>query len=781
MPTVETCLPLRKLHVCLASLLGASAAFAALPSGYTELEYVESVGSPHLDTGVVPATTTRVVCDFRYVAVPTARSRNGWTSTASGAFWFGTDGTDSSASHFGASVSADFAVADTGVELDTGRHTFDISTAAIKFDDDGVANSGTAYQGAGSGETMYLFASRHPQHGTVGAGGKIAIYSCQIYDGDTLVRDFVPARRASDNAVGLYDRTSGAEKVFYVCEGGGALYGSDDTTRDYYAVMGALEGQGHSSISGTEWARGWTYARGGTEVAVRGITEPNARYHVWNDVAHRTPAGSYATPGSSSVVVEPGVTWTLFNMLAAGYTLTLNNVTLREGAVCEVVQSNGTVTADTYIAGTFAVSNGAALKINSDGLRSNLRRYGHLAATVTGTGAIEMSNTIASGDAEPQQSFYSKITGDLSGFRGDLVAYNGATNGTTLFHLSLANASSIPGDPAAGDTSRVVVTNGAWLRVNHDWNSPANRVWDFGSGRRPVIFVDAGKTVTIGGGVIGSSGFVKAGQGTLVLTRRGSLSGACEVIDGKVRLEGSAASLAPLFRRTESISLPDGYTMLENLSLVGGANNSYIDTGYTPQSGAFGFFFDYMPNVAIASRTGSRVMGSSPRNGGSWGGVMLSNWAESSAASGQFGFGGKPVDISAEGGQVGFTRIRMSMMDGLAELSRGWSATFVMREVAAAKFNGSVYVGNVNCDEMKVGAPMSVYRYKIFESERLVHDFVPVQRTSDGAVGLYDTFGNLGFRPAADAQYIAAGPAYSGSDDGWLEVVPASGLMIFVR
>lgn len=761
----------------LATML-AFAVNAALPSGYTELEYVESVGSPYLDTGVVPATTTRVVCDFRYVAVPTARSRNGWTSTVSGAFWFGTDNTPAK---FGASVSADFAVADTGVELDTGRHTFDISMVAIKFDGAPVANPGTAYQGAGSGNTMYLFASRHPQSGTVGAGGKIAIYSCQIYDGDTLVRDFVPARRASDNAVGLYDRTSGAEKVFYVCEGGGTLYGSDDTTRDYYAVMGALDGQGHSSISGTEWARGWTYVRGGTEVAVRGITEPNARYHVWNNVAHRTPAGSYATPDSSSVVVEPGVTWTLSNMLAAGDTLTLNNVTLREGAVCEVVQSNGTVVADTYIAGTFAVSNGAALKINSDGLGSNLRRYGHLAATVTGTGAIEMSNTITSGDAEPQQSFFSKITGDLSGFRGDIVACNGATNGTTLFHLSLVNASSIPGDPAAGDTARVVVANGAWLRVNHDWDSPANRVWDFGSGRRPVIFVDAGKTVTIGGGVIGSSGFVKAGQGTLVLTRRGSLSGACEVIDGKVRLEGGAASLAPLFRRKESISLPDGYTMLENLSLAGGANNSYIDTGYTPQSGAFGFFFDYMPNVAIASGTGLRVMGSSPRNNGSWGGVMLSNWAASSAASGQVGFGGRPVDISADGGQVGFTRIRMSMMDGRAELSRGWSAVFVMREVAAAKFNGSVYVGNVHCDSMSAGAPMSVYRYKIFESERLVHDFVPVKRTSDGAVGLYDTFGNLGFRPAADAQYIAAGPAYSGSDDEWLEIVIPSGFLYILR
>jgi len=611
----------------------------------------------------------------------------------------------------------------------------------------------------------------------------LAIYSCQIYDGDTLVRDFVPARRASDNAVGLYDKTPGASKVFYTNDGG-ALYGSDDTTRDYYAIVG-VDGLGHSSISGTSSAIGWAAARDETTVALRGITQANAIYHIWQNVTHRTTeSADYTTPASSSIVVEPGVKWWLVNKLGE-HTLTLHNVTLREGAVCTFEETAGNYgNSANYIGGSFAVSNGAALKINSDCVIQAGNTYllnGRLAAAVTGTGAIEMFNPATSGDLEPLQQFYPNITGDLSGFRGDLVAYNGATNGTTLFHLSLANASSIPGDPAAGDTARVVVTNGAWLAVNHDWNSPANRVWDFGSGRRPTVFVADGKTVTIGGNIIGSSGFIKAGQGTLVLTKRGSLSGACEVIDGKVRLEGGAAALAPLFRRKGDIALPAGYTMLESLSLAGGANNSYIDTGYTPQSGAFGFFFDYMPNVAISANTGSRVMGSSLRNNGSWGGVMLSNWAASSDASGQFGFGGKPDNIPTSGGQVGSTRMRMSLVLGRAELSRGWRSDYYMTKVDAAKFNGSVYVGNVHCDEMSVGAPMSVYRYKIFESERLVHDFVPVKRTSDGAVGLYDTFGGLGFRGAADAQYVSAGPAYSGSDDGWIEVLSGGGLVIFVR
>jgi hypothetical protein len=104
-----------------------------------------------------------------------------------------------------------------------------------------------------------------------------------------------------------------------------------------------------------------------------------------------------------------------------------------------------------------------------------------------------------------------------------------------------------------------------------------------------------------------------------------------------------------------------------------------------------------------------------------------------------------------------------------------------MSAVSTANFNGNIYVGTVNTESLAAGAPMDVYRFKVFDGTTLLHDFVPVTRNLDGVAGLYDTYGNLGFRPAADAQYIAAGPAYSGSDSEWLEVAAGSGLTIFVR
>jgi hypothetical protein len=77
---------------------------------------------------------------------------------------------------------------------------------------------------------------------------------------------------------------------------------------------------------------------------------------------------------------------------------------------------------------------------------------------------------------------------------------------------------------------------------------------------------------------------------------------------------------------------------------------------------------------------------------------------------------------------------------------------------------------------------MRIYRYKIFEGTTLLHDFVPVCDSND-TLGLYDTYGNLGFHPVANAARATSGGVYSGSDSEWIEVdVDRSpGLMIIVR
>ena len=161
---------------------------------------------------------------------------------------------------------------------------------------------------------------------------------------------------------------------------------------------------------------------------------------------------------------------------------------------------------------------------------------------------------------------------------------------------------------------------------------------------------------------------------------------------------------------------------------------------------------------------------------------MMSTYCQDkNTQSGQFSFGsfGNVQYITKTSGQVANERMRVKLENGLAQLSRGWNYSF--GTTATYKFNGSIYIGTVNADSMKAGAPMDVYRFKVFEGSSLVHDFVPVMRTSDNVVGLYDTYGDLGFRPAANADYCTSGGALSSSDDEWIEIATNSGFEIIVR
>ena len=330
------------------------------------------------------------------------------------------------------------------------------------------------------------------------------------------------------------------------------------------------------------------------------------------------------------------------------------------------------------------------------------------------------------------------------------------------------------------DFSTIYVTNGAVKVVDQDWTTGAKRVWDFGSGATPVIDVAEGKTLTIKGPIRGSSGFLKRGLGTLVLAGSGAeFSGNCEVCSGKVVLEGAATYLKRrCFRVMDSLALPSGYTMLDYIGLSGTGTDSYIDTGFTPATRTFGFLFDYYIGESYAANSGHRVMGSASRANNKWDGVQTGNYSGSSAERGQMCFGTTTEAISATGGQEAFTRMRISLFNCDAELSRGWRHSFTVNSTPS--FYGSVYIGTIHTQSLSAGSPMRVYRFKVFEGTTLLHDFVPVCDSND-TLGLYDTYGNLGFRPVANAARATSGGVYSGSDSEWIEVGRAPGSVYYLR
>ena len=247
--------------------LGAASAFAAgtLPAGYTELEYIESSGTQYINTGIVPKTTTRVFCDFQCTATS---GQSGWGSTGSKeSFYFGVAGDGT----FKASVSGNFTTSPSGVAADTDRHTFDISMSALKLDGTAFANATTSpFSNAASGNTLYLFALHAGWSPYVVNYASMRIYSCKIYDGETLVRDFVPVVRASDSKAGLYDLETDA---FFGNGGSGSFTAGpeghfyDDTLLilpipKQICPQGATPEPGFT-ITNTETGASWTFAEGG--------------------------------------------------------------------------------------------------------------------------------------------------------------------------------------------------------------------------------------------------------------------------------------------------------------------------------------------------------------------------------------------------------------------------------------------------------------------------------------------------------------------------------------
>lgn len=196
-----------------------------LPEGYTELTYIESTGTQYIDSGVVVSAASikrlRVVADFNFVTVSGTNFLG--ISDSNAVFWFGTFGGNI---WYGDGVNS----LQTGVAYDGKRHTFDLDAKNGTF-----TVSGTSVSVSGisiinpSGSGNFLLPA---------GGSGFVLYSCQIYDNGTLVRDFVPCKN-SGGVVGLYDL---ANDVFYQNAGSGAFSAGEEVAASAIASVTVTSG-----------------------------------------------------------------------------------------------------------------------------------------------------------------------------------------------------------------------------------------------------------------------------------------------------------------------------------------------------------------------------------------------------------------------------------------------------------------------------------------------------------------------------------------------------------
>lgn len=187
---------------------------------YQPVEYIESTGTQIIYTGVFPSDNTRIVEENAQTDI-TAYSREGvqwvFTSPDNGMFSYGTTSAlDTFRSRIGVAGVSEWR--STGISVDTNKHKWDLSSGSQKFDNQEYATD--SFPSTTITGDICVFGRRLDLNPNNDEHAKLKVYSCKIYDGQTLVRNFVPVRSIATGEGGLYDTV---ENKFYGNDGTGTF------------------------------------------------------------------------------------------------------------------------------------------------------------------------------------------------------------------------------------------------------------------------------------------------------------------------------------------------------------------------------------------------------------------------------------------------------------------------------------------------------------------------------------------------------------------------------
>lgn len=214
-----------------------------LPYGYQKLQYIQSSGTQYVDTGFKPKNTTKITADFQVTTQPTSHliifgCRTSYNS--SDQFVLGYTGHKSPAVW-----RSDFGGTQASFPSTVGwasRYAAVFDSSVCTLNTDSVNNTDATFT---STHNLFLLADNDNET----AAGNISakLYSCQIYDNGTLVRDYVPCKDQS-GVVGLYDLTG---KQFYGNSGTGVFYAGPPvvTLPEGYTQLMYLESSGTQYIN----------------------------------------------------------------------------------------------------------------------------------------------------------------------------------------------------------------------------------------------------------------------------------------------------------------------------------------------------------------------------------------------------------------------------------------------------------------------------------------------------------------------------------------------------
>lgn len=163
------------------------------PRQYTPLEYLETNGNQYIDTGIVPNTSFHIVIQMAF-ELSRVGYQMGTEYSSSYPFRFGTNSAGYTMIAFGSANQSSVQA----VPLE--KYTFDVKNGSQKiYAQDGTEIlSKTATMTYYSSSPFILFGLWRGSSYYSGNFG-IRIYSCKIYQGNDLVRDFIPVLDSQGN------------------------------------------------------------------------------------------------------------------------------------------------------------------------------------------------------------------------------------------------------------------------------------------------------------------------------------------------------------------------------------------------------------------------------------------------------------------------------------------------------------------------------------------------------------------------------------------------------
>ena len=724
---------------------GGAAGIASLPDGYEILEYIESTkdGGQYIDTGYTHRTNTSISCEVAVASDGHPASCAAVFGTRSGGWSVDTRGSLVFFAQFwglhptweyqyGCEIGvANGAEGSFPYEKRVGIFA-DVAARSVSWVSDNqecrlVSNHEMLSEGK---SPLFIFDFNESANGESKPSGQrcvMRLYSFKIYEGEALMRDFVPCAR-SNGAVGLYDLVEGK---FYGNAGSGAFLPVTESVAYDKPGVGprsarAVVYNGETELAADTWyaVRGeWTL---NSSLAVRG-TPDQPTHLILCDGAKLTVQG-----GTN----EAGVA------VAAGNALAIYGQELGTGELLakNTLGSDGQGIAGACIGGVVDKGCGT-VTINGGTITAMGEAYGAgIGGAYGGTGGIVTIN----GGKVTAKGLYSAGIGNGCYGSGTTVTINGGTvdasHGYTAADIGGGNAGS----------GATVTINGGSVKAETIQNAPVNAagerlyrvtvpIGDFGGARLWVEGLDGYGTADI-----------RAIDGKAYLwLPNGEHSFAVEGLGFTATVNGSDDVVAQPGTLPQP-ALPSGYERVDSIESTG---QEYIDTGYV-----------HVPNTKVSCLVN---VAAQQQSGSKWSAAF-------GACNGNFRANAFLFFVKDGNDKVRYNRTGIEAQsagafprDVLASivcegLSARWTANGVgdsltLSESEAKADAGSCPMlifeknrsttGGIELDNSRTA--MKLYSFRIFEGEALMRDFVPCIETATGEAGLYDVVegkfhGNLG-------------------------------------